>query len=246
MNRKNPKIAECKLCLQIKKLCRSHILPEFLFKPLYNKDHKFHEISNLPQKKNRMRQIGIWEYLLCKECEAILQKNEDYVFRLLHQYDGKRENYRNAFLIYDVDYKGLKLFQLSLLWRVVISNRREFKHVKIAPKHQEKLRNMLLSDDPGRYYEYGCMLAALFAEGKLVEDLIMKPEQYRKEGHEVVQLICGGFIWLFIISSHMEKFPHKESFLSSEGRLVIYKKDIFNIKFFKDFASEIYDFVDLV
>jgi hypothetical protein len=150
------KFGICKLCLQQKKLCRSHILPEFLYKSLYDENHKYHVISNIPEKKNFKRQIGLWEFLLCKECEAILQKYEDYVYRLLNVHQIQGEKYRNAFVINNCDYHKLKLFQLSLLWRIGISERKEFYKIKIPEKHNNILRHLLLSDNPGNYYDYGC------------------------------------------------------------------------------------------
>lgn len=52
-------------------------------------------------------------------------------------------------LLTNLPYRPLKLFRLSLLWRMSVSSLREFALVKLGP-HEERIRQMLLQDDPGQ------------------------------------------------------------------------------------------------
>ena len=74
---------QCALCLTSAKLYRSHIIPEFLCKALYDDEHRFHGLSSTIDQSNRKRQKGIWEWLLCGKCEQKLSKLEGYASQIL-------------------------------------------------------------------------------------------------------------------------------------------------------------------
>lgn len=68
----NDMISKCRLCLQIKDLRRSHIIPEFIYKPLYSSEHnRVIEIKEglVPG----LMQKGYREELLCQDCEKLLK-----------------------------------------------------------------------------------------------------------------------------------------------------------------------------
>lgn len=213
-----------------------------MYKPLYDPDeHKFHALTNALKERNRRLQLGIWEYLLCLECEKRLQKNELYVRNLLFEKNVRlRGNrYKNAFVLYNLDYDRFKLFQLSILWRASVTSRREFKKLNIAPRHEQRLRRMIFEGIPGEKYEYGCLLLAIVDRGKLVQELVMPPEFFKRGGHRFTFMTFGGFIWLFIISSHMDKFTDYKFSLSKEGTLVVFKKELFELEFIREFMMEL-------
>jgi hypothetical protein len=63
----------CALCLDTNvKLAQSHIVPEFLYKALYDSKHRFQVISTNPSVRNSLEQKGLREPLLCKACEATI------------------------------------------------------------------------------------------------------------------------------------------------------------------------------
>ena len=115
----------CKLCGKVDKLRNSHIIPEFLFKPLYDSKHRFHVLSTVLDSPNRYEQKGIREKLLCQSCETLLSKHEGYARTVL--FGGTEISVRKEdgnYIIGDIDYKKFKLFQISILWRAGISNHR--------------------------------------------------------------------------------------------------------------------------
>ena len=63
-------------------------------------------------------------------------------------------------ILVGLPYAPLKLFLMSLLWRMGVSTLREFTFVDLGP-HQEKLRQMLLRADSGPSEAYGCSLQIL-------------------------------------------------------------------------------------
>ena len=69
----------CKLCNKHKKLVNSHIFPEFMFKPLL-KEGRYKIISMQNGNVIKEAQKGIYEKLLCAECEKkIIGSYEDHV-----------------------------------------------------------------------------------------------------------------------------------------------------------------------
>ena len=104
----------------------------------------------------------------------------------------------------------MKLFQLSILWRASVSKLEIFGDVKLGP-HEEYLRNMLINENPGKDYEYGCLQFAIFMEEtKLADGLIMPPAIIRLDGFRLCRFTFGGLIWLYVVSSHNHLYRWKE------------------------------------
>jgi len=61
----------CALCLQTRALVNSHIIPEFFYRPLYDpKTHRYFQLSTEPGTRTVRRPKGLYEKLLCSECDG--------------------------------------------------------------------------------------------------------------------------------------------------------------------------------
>ena len=69
---------QCRLCLQLNKLCRSHIIPEFFYERLYTEKHKFLAIPSDENTRIIKLQKGLYEQLLCEKCESQICEYERY------------------------------------------------------------------------------------------------------------------------------------------------------------------------
>jgi len=140
-------IDKCKLCLQNKKLCNSHIISEFLFRLGYDDELNRMLLLKTKTGKSKYIQNGVWQYLLCKDCENLISKWENYTKKLLKniQINEKKE----AVYLKNINYKYFKLFHLSIIWRSSITSRKEFSNVDIGP-HEEILRKKLLNEEAGQ------------------------------------------------------------------------------------------------
>ena len=219
-------MANCKLCNQPKKLVDSHIFPEFMYLPMYDNNHKFKLISIDEGDTLEERKKGIYEKLLCDNCDnRIIGKYENHASKILFG-DGKKEieveQTKFGHLIHGVDYKLFKLFQISLLWRASISTRREIIRINLGP-HAEIMRKMLFNEDPGEVYDYGVLIFMFPRSSKDIKDLITPPELLRKRisGNKLFRALFNGLLWIFFVSSHSRYFEKKEFFLSKEGTLPI-------------------------
>lgn len=213
---------KCRLCLMEKKLQKSHIIPEFFFRPLYDGLHRLNIMSSVPKEENRFEQKGFREKLLCYDCEQLLSPFEDYARRFL--YGGvelRRTKDKNPIRIMDIDYHSLKLFQLSLLWRASASRLRLFAKLSLPSQHEERLRKMIINKDAGEVWDYGCMMIMLTEKNQPMDEMIGQPEPLMLDGHRCYRFMLGGCFWIFVVSKHARNFLHRELFLDKDGNLSI-------------------------
>ena len=229
---------KCKLCLQDRKLVKSHIIPEFFYKPAYD-ERRISVLSTSTKEKNRYVQKGVWERLLCEVCEQFLNQWEKYICKVFYGGAGIETSYcKDKITLLNIDYVKFKLFQLSALWRSSVATHRFFSRVNLGP-HEERIRRMILNEDPGEYYEYGCVMIMLIDESKPMDSLILQPDLVKYEGYRIYRFIFGSIIWLFFVSSHTQNFAHKELFLNKSGKIIIFKKEMGDLPFFQEIAKEL-------
>jgi len=77
------RLEPCALCLAPSQLQNSHIIPEFLYDPMYDAIHRFHVYSVEGKVERRLAQQGLREPMLCKNCETQIGVYERYVSLLL-------------------------------------------------------------------------------------------------------------------------------------------------------------------
>jgi hypothetical protein len=192
--------------MQEGELCNSHIIPEFFYKPLYDELHRCLELNRFDEpSEKKTHQKGLREHLLCADCDnGRLGKHEDYMARVFFGRSGVSCQQINAGIIVEnLSYEHVRLFQLSMLWRASISSLSEFSEVALGP-HEESIRKMLLTDDPGEPDQYPCILCVPSEIRKKLEDKAIKmPQTQRLKGHRSYDFYCGGLGWVYIVSSHI-------------------------------------------
>lgn len=230
----------CKLCKNERTLKKSHIIPEFFYKPLYDSIHRFHGLSTDEKDKNSLIQKGIREKLLCAECEQKIGKWERYTSELFfgQSINLKKSIHDKTILFEGVDYSQFKLFQLSLIWRSSITTHHFFRNVNLGP-HEEKIRWMIYNEDPGPYYKYGAFLVLLKDENQPLDSLIMQPDELKMDNFRVYRFVLGSALWFYVISNHNEKFPAYLYFLQENGDLRAMLKDFSEIELFQKFAIQL-------
>ncbi len=67
----------CRLCGAKVALRKSHLIPEWLYGPLYDEIHRYQVINATPSNNRRLEQKGPCETLLCQTCETKLSVYED-------------------------------------------------------------------------------------------------------------------------------------------------------------------------
>ncbi len=229
---------QCKLCGAEGELRKSHILPEFLYKPLYDENHCFMAMSPCPSNITRKLQKGIRERLLCDLCEGQLAVYEKYVKEAI--YDGKNvtgEWQGNKVVLHGLDYKITRLYYLSLLWRMSISSDPMFLNVNLGP-HEKHLRSMIRNEIPGEPEEYGFFCIIPFFEGELLEDLILQPEWVRINGHRFYRIVIGGLLYYFTLNSDAIKPVSRGALIHKTGDWLMLTQKLEEIPFLYEWVKD--------
>jgi hypothetical protein len=100
-----------------------------------------------------------------------------------------------------LDYKNYKLFLLSILWRMSISQRPMFSEVDLGD-HNEVLRQMIYTGNPKQFYQYPVLTSHYFNDATIPTNLIITPVQVNREDFPRVLVILPGYLYIFIISDN--------------------------------------------
>lgn len=192
----------CALCLKQRELCESHIVPEFFYKNLYD-DRHLAQLVEVGQDKEAFLRKGFREHLLCKECENFLNTQyESYVASVWQsKFPGQDDG--EAYTVNGLDFARFKLFHLSVLWRASVSNLSFFKNVFLG-KHEEKIRAMLLSKNPGRSDIYTISGSTSIYEGAPLHG-VTEPVVKKIRSHTVYLFRFGGCLWRYWVASHSSR-----------------------------------------
>lgn len=234
---KKKQIGICKLCLQTKELCNSHIIPEFAYKDVY----VYHSANNrrlqtLKFEKGAKPELthyqkGIREHLLCQDCELKFSVWEKYVIENLRTLT---QGYSEKFIYVRVDYNKFRLFQLSILWRCLICLYPDY-YYDIG-SHTETLRQMLHNNETGKNYLYPCIMTFLYINNEIRTDLIMTYESWQIDRLRVCQIIFSGVIWTFFVGNKSDRVANRmfeSAYLQPSGRLTIMPAQMSDVEFLR-------------
>lgn len=216
----------CKLCGRWRELRRSHVLPDMAYADVMDyASHPRMVIVRAIEKgriSDKSQQSGFWERLLCEDCEARFSKYETYASTHLFNAKIPPPNPAQPLITLKVDdYRKLKLFLMSLLWRTGITRGEFFRCIDLGP-HEPRLREMLNAEDPGEPAEYGCLVTPLLPEpGVPMEDVTAMPGMTRVDGHIGCLLVFRSFAFQYFISRHNIRPGVKRAFLNREGEMLM-------------------------
>lgn len=217
----------CALCQEEVPLVRSHIVPEFLYKPHYDDRHRAFLFSKRGAPYT-MVQKGIRERLLCETCEARLQVFEDYFARYWFKQNHLPDMVTTPEVtLSGIDYAQFKLFLLSIVWRA--SESVTSPEMSLG-SHKERMRSMLIRADPGPARQYPIFAGVIVdEEGRPWDGAILAPLKVRVGQHWACRMVFAAVAWTVLTSSHLS-LPLKQYFLSESGDLrlrVLPRKDFF-------------------
>src|SRR4051794_18890200 len=115
-------LGTCALCENTRPLRLSHIVPEFAYKPIYDKKHRLISFSPLDVDAKWYEQKGLRDRLLCDDCEGYFNTNFEHPFKQywIDKNPLGRHAGQEVIVLDDVDYPRFKLFHLSVLWRASV------------------------------------------------------------------------------------------------------------------------------
>jgi hypothetical protein len=202
-------IAECKLCDERKPICRSHIIPEFAYRPVYDDTGTATELSS-PAFRDHPVQTGLWEHLLCRGCEDHFERLETAYRRFWHAPDRFPRPLRKPYLLVEgIDYEATSKFLLSVLWRAHVARHRVLAAIDLGP-HAARLKALLRpgSNEPvgDRYPIFGYALRDPTTR-ELATYLVLSPRRGRHEGRWNYEFALLGCVWRIFVSSPTSAVP---------------------------------------
>ena len=228
----------CKLCLEEKTLIKkSHIIPDFMYKSLYDEKHFLNKlIPKLLKKGKKMPRIPTGEYesgILCQDCESQkLGKFETYgSIALYGGYAPKNQSpIVNNFVNQDgikfsktsnIDYAKFKLFLLSILWRSHVSSREFFKEIDLG-EDAETIRRMIDDENPGDELDYPMWFLTYAADKSAPSDVISQPTIQTFEGCKIAIFIIHGMIYCFLLSKDSIPDIFRESTIKKTNEMIMF------------------------
>lgn len=245
----------CKLCLQEKELCNSHIIPEFMYNKIYNeKPRKFfllkYNNKDSTLSKKRPEQKGIREYLLCSECEGKLSKYEIYGEEVIYAKGKRNKAYIfskqetpdlqfSLFHYKGLNYHRFRLFLLSILWRLIIC--KTFPCPHIDEVEVDRLRKAIYNENPLEYDDFGCTIQAIFySKDKLANRFMLQPYSDIKEGKLGIFMLIDGFLYSYFIDTKTSNDKLKATFLQSDGSMIMLGRLLKNDEFLNKVVSDVF------
>lgn len=155
----------CRLCGNYAKLIKAHILPKGFYSPIWDygdpgkpQRERVPIVLSLGElgKRPTQAQSGLWDRrILCARCDGDafgpLDKYATNILIKNSSWSSSADDEQGKPILQIVesyDYKKLKLFYMSVLWRSAVTSHPFFREVKLEPWEQP-LREALIAGEPG-------------------------------------------------------------------------------------------------
>jgi len=222
----------CQLCGKDKKLIKSHIIPKGFFKPMQLENKAALLYTNTENVHPKRSPIGFYDKnILCKECDAKLGVWDEYAQKLLlHSFNEDKAVYNGKDKVYytirDFDYKLLKLFFISMLWRASITSHKCFNRISTGP-FEEKLKNFILSNSPGGEEEFPVTLAK-FSNPDF--KFVLDPHQDKFDHINYYRFYLTGFVAYIKVDKRNSVGLHKIFRIKKDEPILIILRDLHGSK----------------
>jgi hypothetical protein len=217
---------KCKFCNKKTKLIEAHILPKWSYRyevPL-RKIPKFdHRIVS---KNEHMKKLpkGIYDKnILCAECDGKLGIYDNYGKNIFNDYFKNAKemfdetNGNRVLIVNNIDedkYMKIKLFYLSILYRMSISSDLFFRNVKLGC-YEDMLLNLLKESNPCTPEDFSMIFAKLeFTNEDRNTNMIKFPPVLIKRSINRYLLRFNGFaVWIKVDKRKYDKYIYDSNLI---------------------------------
>jgi len=188
---------QCKFCNQKPAVKKSHIVPEFMYKPVYDEKHKL-VVADKELEELGERQKGYYEPLLCKDCEKYFNDNFEMpcvkFVRNIPEHSSL-----DSILCFDPT-PEIGLLLLSIVWRASHASGKHWQGVNLGA-HQNTIKKSLESKIFNPSYEVWVFLVA-HDNGKIEKGIVSSVQRLKANGHNLYHFIASGAQFVVKVSSH--------------------------------------------
>jgi len=183
--------------------------------------------------RERPVQNFCFEALLCGDCEQRLSRWEGVAADFLRRREFDPPCVvSEAKTLTQLNYRGLKLFLLSLLWRMGASELRDFAFVKLG-RHETIIRDMIMREDPGSTDDYGCSLQVLTDRTGRIP--VTRGADHYRADHLCIfyRLILDGFLFIWQVgqAEAVARSSTREWLLRDDGTWQVLFQDRHRVPF---------------
>jgi hypothetical protein len=157
---------KCGLCHgEVEKFSRSHIIPRALM--LAGREKGTHQpLMLMPvdeDKRVGRSHAGIYSEIVCADCEASFHAGDEALIGLCRTHDQGQPfpdagEPVMAYSYPNLDNAAVHRGVVTTLYRAHLSDHDVFKHVTLTPEFAEKLRQLILSDEPTHHSNFDVVL----------------------------------------------------------------------------------------
>lgn len=215
----------CALCLCVKPLCNSHVVPEFCYKPAYDDKHRLIEYDPVTRTKKGLPQKGLYCRLLCADCERLINDEYEKPFLKYWRNGGVLAPLTTEELVVldGINYAQFKLFHLSVLFRAHASALSNFSDIQLGT-HAETIRQMVLSGDCGDHSKYPILCSAICNNrGEILFAFVGPGHMIELDGAKGYYFTFCGCEWRYMLALD-EISDFNECCLQQNGTLPIIKE----------------------
>lgn len=190
----------CRLCLTEQRPIDAHIIPAGFYRALRDDSGRPLELrSNIPGEPPSRAPIGAYDAtILCAACDNRFspwdQHAQDVMLRDFSESTAIGDDAGSVigWTIPTFDYKLLKLFFVSLLWKASVSTHKFFGSIDPRP-FNETMRGMILAEDPGDPETFSVALGR-FADPRYRAILNPHPQRFTGDSTNFVWFYLGAFV----------------------------------------------------
>ena len=149
------------------------------------------------------------------------------------------QRFQDKWVLSNLDYARVRLFFLSLIWRMSVAPEDNMWTDVILGPDEETIRKMVHSQNPGEQWQYGFLCIIPFFNGKPIKDWLLEPECGQSDGGRMYILLVGGCLYLFHISNQLLSKQWTEGLIRKDGSWIIGVQDALEIPFIREEAVRI-------
>lgn len=138
-------VGACRLCGNWSELCDSHALPNSLFRNVFRQSAGKAVVVTDDASTPTCYSSDSWDTeLLCRACEDLLNERYDkYGVEALRGGAGGVVHGADGVTFTNVDRRRLRMFVLSVLWRMSVSSHRSYSNIDLPSSWEEELHEAL-------------------------------------------------------------------------------------------------------
>jgi len=188
---------KCKFCSNDKKLIKAHIIPEGFFRRQRQGKESLELVTNKADEYDKKAPIGVYDKtIVCNDCENIWREWDDYAQKLLAEepLNGQaryRDGQKIAYMVKDFDYKKLKLFFISMIWRASVSSHQFFSRISRSP-FEKIAKDFVTNNSPGDSEDFSVTLSKF--DHPLGKQSAMDPYQLQYSGVNYYRFCLASYI----------------------------------------------------